>query len=54
MHGRSAMQTVTPRLAALVANGTVRPNQGPRYLAKPTKLRGAGRNAVSYVIETRR
>lgn len=43
-----------PHLAALVANGTVRASEGPRYLPKPTKLRGAGMNAADYVAEGRR
>jgi len=43
-----------PHLAALVAAGTVRPSEGPRYLPKPTKLRGAGKSASDYVAEGRR
>jgi prevent-host-death family protein len=43
-----------PHLAALVADGTVRPSEGPRYLPKPTKLRGAGQSAADYVAEGRR
>jgi prevent-host-death family protein len=43
-----------PHLAALVAEGTVRPSEGPRYLPKPTKLRGAGKSAADYVAEGRR
>lgn len=43
-----------PHLAALVADGTVRPSEGPRYLPKPTKLRGAGKSAADYVAEGRR
>lgn len=43
-----------PHLAALVANGTVRPSEGPRYLPKPTKLRGTGQSAADYVAEGRR
>jgi hypothetical protein len=54
MGGRSIRETVTPHLAALIADGTVRPGRGPRHLPKPTQLRGVGRDAVSYVIETRR
>lgn len=41
-------------LVALVANGTVRRSEGPRYLPTPMKLRGAGRSAASYVVEGRR
>ena len=43
-----------PHLAALVADGTVRPSGGARFLPKPTKLRGTGRSAVDYVAEGRR
>lgn len=43
-----------PHLAALVAAGTVRPSEGPRYLPKPTKLRGTGMDAADYVAEGRR
>lgn len=49
------ISTATPsHLAALVAEGTVRPSEGPRYLPKPTKLRGAGKTASDYVSEGRR
>jgi hypothetical protein len=44
----------TPNLAGLVANGTVRPSEGPRYFPTPIKLLGAGKNAASYVVEDRR
>lgn len=57
-HGRPVARIVStatpPHLAALVAEGTVRPSQGPRYLPKPTKLRGAGQSAADYVSEGRR
>lgn len=43
-----------PHLAALVAEGAVRPSEGPRYLPKPTKLRGTGKSAADYVAEGRR
>jgi prevent-host-death family protein len=43
-----------PHLSALIADGTVRPPQGPRYLPKPTKLRGPGKSAAEYVSEGRR
>jgi prevent-host-death family protein len=43
-----------PHLAALIADGTVRPSEGPRYLPKPTKLRGTGKSAADYVSEGRR
>lgn len=57
-HGRPVARIVStatpPHLAALVAEGTVRPGAGPRYLPKPTKLRGAGKSAADYVSEGRR
>ncbi len=57
-HGRPVARIVSattpPHLAALVANGTVRPSEGPRYLPKPTKLRGSGKSAADYVSEGRR
>lgn len=43
-----------PHLATLVADGSVRPSEGTRYLPKPTKARGAGKNAADYVSEGRR
>jgi prevent-host-death family protein len=43
-----------PHLAALVAEGTVRPSEGARYVPKPTKLRGTGKRASDYVAEGRR
>jgi prevent-host-death family protein len=43
-----------PHLAALVAEGKVRPSEGRRYLPKPAKLRGAGKTAADYVAEGRR
>lgn len=43
-----------PHLAALVAEGAVRPSEGPRQLPKPTKLRGDGKSAADYVSEGRR
>jgi prevent-host-death family protein len=43
-----------PHLAALVAEGSVRPSEGARYLPKPTKLRGTGMSAADYVAESRR
>lgn len=58
-HGRPVakiVSTATPaHLSALIANGTVRAPEGPRYLpAKPAKLRGTGMSAVDYVSEGRR
>lgn len=46
--------TTPPHLAALVADGTVRPGKGARYLPKPTKLRGTGKSAAEHVSEGRR
>lgn len=43
-----------PHLAALVAAGTVRPSEGPRYTPKPVKLKGTGKSASDYVSEGRR
>jgi prevent-host-death family protein len=52
---RIVSATTPPHLSALIAEGTVRPPQGPRYLpAKPVKLRGAGKSAAEYVSEGRR
>jgi prevent-host-death family protein len=46
---------IPPHLSALIADGTVRAPQGPRYLpTKPAKLRGAGKSAAEYVSEGRR
>jgi prevent-host-death family protein len=58
-HGRPVARIVSaatpPHLAALVADGTVRPSEGPRYLpTKPAKLRGPGKSAADYVAEGRR
>lgn len=57
-HGRPVARIVSattpPHLAALVANGTVRPSDGPRHLPKPAKLRGSGKSAADYVSEGRR
>lgn len=51
---RIVSATTPPHLAALIAEGTVRASEGPRYLPKPTKLRGAGMSAADYVAEGRR
>ncbi|MFL5833355.1 MAG: type II toxin-antitoxin system Phd/YefM family antitoxin [Solirubrobacterales bacterium] len=57
-HGRAVARIVSttspPHLAALVADGTVRPSEGPRHLPKPTKLKGTGKSAADYVSEGRR
>lgn len=47
--------TISPGLARLIANGTVRPGNGKRRLRKPgVKLRGSGPTAADYVSEGRR
>lgn len=46
--------SIPPHLAALVADGTVRPGNGSRYLPTPAKLRSAERAAATYVSEGRR
>jgi prevent-host-death family protein len=57
-HGRPVARIVStatpPHLAALVADGTVRPSEGPRHLPKPAKLKGGGKSAADYVSEGRR
>jgi prevent-host-death family protein len=57
-HGRPVARIVSastpPHLAALVAEGAVRPSDGQRHLPKPTKLRGSGKSAADYVAEGRR
>jgi prevent-host-death family protein len=46
---------VPPALAALIADGTVRPPQSrSRFVPKPVKLRGPGPTASEYVSEGRR
>jgi prevent-host-death family protein len=47
--------SVSPRLAALIASGEVRPSDGSRYIPKPiTPLSGEGKEASDYVSEGRR
>ncbi len=47
--------TISPGLARLIANGTVRPGNGKRRPRKPgVKLRGPGPTAADYVSEGRR
>jgi prevent-host-death family protein len=58
-HGRPVARIVStdtsPHLLALIADGTVRAPEGPRYLpAKPAKLRGEGKSAAEYISEGRR
>jgi prevent-host-death family protein len=58
-HGRPVARIVStatsPHLSALIASGSVRAPEGPRYLpAKPAKLRGSGKDAAEYVAEGRR
>jgi prevent-host-death family protein len=43
-----------PGLAALIADGSVRPSEGSRQLPKPAKLQGTGKTAAEYVSEGRR
>jgi len=45
---------ISPGLARLIANGTVRPGNGKRHTPKPIKLRGPGPTAADYVSEGRR
>ena len=46
---------VPPGLAAMIADGTVRPPESrARHLPKPIKLRGPGPTAAEYVSEGRR
>jgi len=51
---RIVSTSIPPHLASLVAEGSVRPSEGGRYLPKPTKLRGKGRSAADFVAEGRR
>jgi prevent-host-death family protein len=51
---RIVSASTPPHLAALVADGAVRPSEGTRYLPKPTKARGTGKSAADYVSEGRR
>jgi prevent-host-death family protein len=58
-NGRPVAQIVStntpPHLVALIANGSVKAPEGPRFLpAKPAKLRGPGKSAADYVSEGRR
>lgn len=57
-HGRPVARIVStatpPHLAALVADGTVRPSEGPRHLPKPAIPKGKGKTAADYVSEGRR
>jgi prevent-host-death family protein len=46
---------VPPGLAAMIADGTVRPPESrSRFVPKPVKLRGPGPTASEYVSEGRR
>jgi prevent-host-death family protein len=58
-HGKPVARLVSvstsPRLAALIASGEVRPSNGIRYIPKRiTPLRGGGKEAADYVSEGRR
>ncbi len=47
--------TIPARLAAMIADGTVKPGNGRRFtLGKGVKLRGPGPTASEYVSEGRR
>jgi prevent-host-death family protein len=57
-HGRPVAMIVAaatpPHLSALIADGTVRPPEGARYLPpKPAKLRDTGKSAAEFVSEGR-
>lgn len=41
-------------LAALVANGEVRPGDGSRFLPKPVKAEKRAKTAADYIAESRR
>jgi len=45
---------ISPGLARMIANGTVRPGNGKRHVPKPVKLTGPGPTASDYVSEGRR
>lgn len=51
---RIVSATTPPRLAALIAEGSVRPGKAARYLPKPAQPRGGGKTAAEYVSEGRR
>lgn len=51
---RIVSTNVPPHLAAMIADGSVRPGTGSRHLPKPVKPRGAGKTAAEYVSEDRR
>ncbi|MBS1843433.1 MAG: type II toxin-antitoxin system prevent-host-death family antitoxin [Actinobacteria bacterium] len=58
-HGRPVARIVStatpPHLAAMIADGSVRAPEGPRYLPpKPARPRGTGKSAAEYVSEGRR
>jgi prevent-host-death family protein len=46
--------TVSPGMAALIADGTVRPGKRTGRKRNPVKLRGRGKTAAEYVSEGRR
>jgi prevent-host-death family protein len=51
---RIVSAAMPPHLAAMVAEGAVRPGDGNRYLPEPIELRGEGKTAADYVSEGRR
>jgi hypothetical protein len=46
--------SLSKHLAALVANGEVRPGDGSRFLPKPVKAEKSAKTAADYVVESRR
>jgi prevent-host-death family protein len=46
--------TISPGMARLIANGTVRPGRRQHRKRNPVKLRGQGKTAADYVSEGRR
>jgi len=51
---RIVSTAMPPHLAAMVADGSVRPGSGTRHLPRPAKLHGTGKTAAEYVSEGRR
>lgn len=54
MSTRSPDNPLPKHLAALVANGQVRPGDGSRFLPKPVKAERRGKTAAEYVTGGRR
>lgn len=51
---RIVSASMPARLAALIADGSVRPGSGSHRLPKPVKPSGTGKTAAQYVAEGRR